>query len=169
MRLRRIPKIAEAGVNVTPLIDVVMCMIVFFMLAAKIGIDTGIDRTINLPTSVVETDIKSLDMGNSLTLNIRPGAADQPEVTALLHGHFQELRLTEPGTDRHPLADSLRYFRYGRDLLPGGWGVNSDNPAFNVIIRGERDMDYKFLEPVLMACAQANVKSVSFQTQAVRP
>jgi biopolymer transport protein ExbD len=160
------PRINEGAVNVTPLIDVVMVMIVFFMLVAKIGIDTGVDRTIAIPASVLGTDIKQMDIPNSVTLNVRPGLAGEPDVTALLKGNLQELRLKDP-QGHTPLADSLKFFRYGRDLLPGGWGVNGDNPAFNVIIRGDRDMDYRYLEPVLIACAEANVKSVNFSTETV--
>jgi len=165
-RRRSLPALTEGTVNVTPLIDVVMVMIVFFMLVAKIGIDTGVDRTIAIPASILGTDIKQMDIPNSLTLNVRPGLADEPDVTALLEGNLQELRVKDQ-QGHNPLADSLKFFRYGRDLLPGGWGVNGDNPAFNVIIRGDRDMDYKYLEPVLLACAEANVKSVNFSTETV--
>src|SRR4051812_13145476 len=165
-RRRGMPRVNEGAVNVTPLIDVVMVMIVFFMLVAKIGIDTGVDRTIAIPASILGTDPKQLDIPNSLTLNVRPGLADQPDITALLNGNLQELRLKD-SQGRNPLADSLKYFRYGKDLAPGGWGINGDNPNFNIIIRGDGDMDYRYLEPVLLACAEANVKSVNFSTETV--
>jgi biopolymer transport protein ExbD len=167
-RHRGLPPLSEGVVNVTPLIDVVMVMIVFFMLVAKIGVDTGVDRTIAIPASILGTDIKQMDVPNSLTLNVRAGLADQPDVTALLKGSLQELGVKD-AQGHNPLADSLKFFRYGKDLLPGGWGVNADNPSFNVIIRGDRDMDYKYLEPVLLACAEANVKSVNFSTEVAPP
>jgi biopolymer transport protein ExbD len=53
MRQHRMPAIREGGVNVTPLIDIVMCLIIFFMLVAKIGVDTGADRNIDIPTSIL--------------------------------------------------------------------------------------------------------------------
>ncbi len=157
----------EGVVNVTPLIDVVMCLIIFFMLVAKIGVNTGVDRTIAIPASVLGTDLRRTDVPNSLTLNVKPGLANEPEVTALLHGTMTELKLSD-GRGHNPLADSLKFFRYGRDLVPGGWGANADNPAFNVTIRGDKEMDYRYLEPVLLACAQANVKSVNFATEEKR-
>jgi biopolymer transport protein ExbD len=167
-RRRNLPPLTEGVVNVTPLIDVVMVMIVFFMLVAKIGIDTGVDRTIAIPATILGTDIKQMDVPNSLTLNVRAGLADQPDVTALLKGSLQELQIKD-AQGHNPLGDSLKFFRYGKDLLPGGWGINADNPNFNVIIRGDRDMDYKYLEPVLLACAGANVKSVNFSTEVAPP
>jgi biopolymer transport protein ExbD len=164
-RRRSLAPISEGTVNVTPLIDVVMVMIVFFMLVAKIGIETS-DRTVAIPATILGTDIKNMDIPNSLTLNVRAGLANQPVVTAVLIGRLQELNLADQ-QGKTPLADSLKFFRYGKDLAPSGWGPNSDNPAFNVIIRGDENMDYRYLEPVLLACAQANVKSVNFATQSV--
>ncbi len=70
------PDIRESGVNVTPLIDIVMCLIIFFMLVAKIGVDTGADRNIDIPTSILGTDIK--DMGNTLVLNVVNGPTGVP-------------------------------------------------------------------------------------------
>ncbi len=160
------PPISEGVVNVTPLIDIVMCLIIFFMLVAKIGVDTGVDRTIAIPASVLGTDIKLMDVPNSLTLNMKTGLANEPAVTALLKGSLAELKLND-GRGHNPLSESLKFFRYGQDLAPGGWGINADNPAFNVNIRGDREMDYRYLEPVLLACAEANVKTVNFSTEQV--
>jgi biopolymer transport protein ExbD len=161
-----LPPVREGGVNVTPLIDVVMCLIIFFMLAAKIGVTTGIDRTIAIPASIKGTKIAQ-DMGNTLTLNVRAGLADQPAVSALVKGQLTELKLHDSATTHNQIADTLKFFRYGKDLAPGGWGPNADNPAFKVIIRGDKEMDYRYLEPVLLACADANVKSVNFSTEIV--
>jgi biopolymer transport protein ExbD len=166
MRMHRMPAIKEGGVNVTPLIDVVMCLIIFFMLVAKIGIDTGKDRSIQVPTAFLGTDIK--DMGNTLTLNVingPPGVSGaQPMVTALPPGKRQiaELKLhdTDNGKVVTPLRDLLIYYRDGdpaRGLAP--------NPDFKVIIRGDKSLTYQFLAPVLLECNLAHVKSFAFDTQ----
>jgi len=165
MRIRRMPNIREGGVNVTPLIDIVMCLIIFFMLVAKIGIDTGADQRISIPASLQELDIK--DMGNTLTLNVVPGPLDQPMITALVGGVVQELKLVDPATGQKPLLNTLKKFRFGHDLKPGGTSDSSDNPEFKVIIRGDEDMGYSYLEPVLITCAQAQVKNVNFNTRKV--
>ena len=39
--------------------------------------------------------------------------------------------------------------------------------AAEIIIRGDADMGYKFLEPVLITCAEAQVKNVNFNTRKV--
>ena len=165
MKMRRMPDIREGGVNVTPLIDIVMCLIIFFMLVAKIGVDTGADQRISIPASLQGLDIK--DMGNTLTLNVEPGPLDQPMITTLVEGKIAEVKLVDPATGQKPLLNTLKKFRFGRDLRPGGVNDSQDNPEFKVIIRGDQDMGYKFLEPVLITCAEAQVKNVNFNTRKV--
>jgi biopolymer transport protein ExbD len=152
MRRGRMPDMKEAGVNVTPLIDVVMVLIVFFMLVAKIGISTGADTSIVVPASILGTDLQTLS--NTLTLNVREGPADQPMVTALVDGsgrQAQEIKLLDKLTNTRPLLKLLQTAR-------------KDNPDFKVIIRGDKEMSYRFLEPVLITCMEANVKNVAFNT-----
>ena len=38
------------------------------------------------------------------------------------------------------------------------------NPDFKVIIRADKEMGYRYLEPVLEACMLAKVKNVNFNT-----
>ena len=152
MRRGRMPDMKEAGVNVTPLIDVVMVLIVFFMLVAKIGISTGADESIKVPASILGTDLQTLS--NTLTLNVREGPADEPMVTALVDGsgrQAQEIKLLDKLTNTRPLLKLLQVAR-------------KDNPDFKVIIRGDKEMSYRFLEPVLITCMEANVKNVAFNT-----
>jgi biopolymer transport protein ExbD len=166
MRLNRMPAVKEGSVNVTPLIDIVMCMIIFFMLVAKIGIDSGRDPNIHIPISVLGTQIK--DMGNTLTLNVvnppngsgAPGA--QPMVTALVAGKMIELKLhdQENGQVQTPLRDVLTDIREG-DPAHG----LAANPDFKVIIRGDKTLTYQFLAPVLLECNLAHVQSFAFDTQ----
>src|SRR3954467_3671906 len=61
------PEMKEGGVNVTPLIDIVMCLIIFFMLVAKIGVSTG-STPMDLPTTIVGKKIEQL--GDNVILNV---------------------------------------------------------------------------------------------------
>src|SRR3954454_20868767 len=109
MRRRRMPDIKEGGVNVTPLIDVVMCLIIFFMLVAKIGVAKGIEPSIDLPASRLGAELK--DPGQALTLHVRRGVLDQPMVTALVEGgsnQAEEIRLSDPATGKKPLLEVLK-------------------------------------------------------------
>ncbi len=156
MKRFQLPDARNAHPNVTPLIDIVMCLIIFFMLVAKIGVSTGAEK-MDIPASVLGTDIK--DMDNTLTLNVRPGAVDEPQVTALIKNsageyHQTELKLRDPASGQNQLLNTLQTY-------------HKQNDQFKVIIRGEADMPYRFLEPVLITCADANVRNVNFNTRKV--
>jgi biopolymer transport protein ExbD len=153
MKRCHIPESRATHPNVTPLIDIVMCLIIFFMLVAKIGVSTGAEK-MDIPESLVGIDIT--DMDNTLTLNVRPGPLDLPQVTALVknkNGEYEkaELKLRDP-SGHNQLYDTLTLYR-------------RQNDRFAVIIRGEEDMPYRFLEPVLITCADANVRKVDFNTR----
>src|SRR4051794_11243905 len=147
------PDSHSAHPNVTPLIDIVMCLIIFFMLVAKIGVSTGADATIDIPVSKLGSDLK--DPGQALTLNVRPGPGDQPLVTALVEGGSnaaQEIKLVDPATGKKPLRDGLRKIKPGPDNRPN---TTDDKAELKIIIRGDQEMSYTFLEPVLITCAEA--------------
>jgi biopolymer transport protein ExbD len=147
-RYRPIPRFSEATVNVTPLIDVVMVLIVFFMLVARIGISTGAEA---MPLPSTLTGVKIEDLGNTLTLNVHYENLNQPQVMALVGGEMRELPLTD-GRGGQPLLDTLKALR-------------ERNKDFKVIIRAPKAMPYRYLEPILQACAQAAVKNVNFATE----
>ena len=156
MRRHRMPDMKEGGVNVTPLIDIVMCLIIFFMLVAKIGVTTGADATIQPPETILGAKIE--DIGNSLTLNVRGGQRlTEPIVTALVEkGDRQpkEIKIVEQrgGTQDKPLERVLTAFQH-------------NNANAKVIILGEKDLQYHLLEQVLISCANAKITNVNFQTK----
>jgi len=158
MRRHQMPDMKEGNVNVTPLIDIVMCLIIFFMLVARIGVDTGADASIRIPSSVMGIDIK--DLGNTVTLNISETAAhkDEPEVS-LLHPKTGQ-KVTVGITDTAPSGELVRPLE---DLLTA-WRKNL-GPECKVIIRADQDLNYRLLEPVLITCAKAKVKDVNFATR----
>jgi biopolymer transport protein ExbD len=148
MRGHKMPAAHATHPNVTPLIDIVMCLIIFYMLVAKIGVNMGQDAKIELPTSLLGITLK--DLGNTVTLNIaRPPTGDEPLVTMLdpSSGQMVDLKIID-GTKR-PLATFLRKLK-------------GENVEFKVIIRADQNLEYRFLEPVLVTCIEAAVKNVNF-------
>jgi biopolymer transport protein ExbD len=149
------PDMKEGGVNVTPLIDVVMCLIIFFMLVAKIGVSSGIDDKIDAPTTYL--GVKSIDLGNALALNLYsvPGT-DVPQILVDLKGERQkELKIQENlgGKTVFPLQEVLRDLKKER------------GDKFNVIINAEKGMRYAQIQLVLQECAAAQVSNLNFATK----
>src|ERR671917_175196 len=95
MRRRHMPDIREGNVNVTPLIDIVMCMIIFFMLVAKIGVATGAEEQIDIPVSTIGTDIKEVGIESALVLNVRE-VGSLPMVTATVEPDGTSSRTGRP-------------------------------------------------------------------------
>ena len=155
MRRRHLPESHGNHPNVTPLIDIVMCLIIFFMLVAKIGVNTGDDPNITIPASILGTELA--DRGQALTLNVSPGGADDPMVTASVEGTGkpQEIKLIDTVTNTRPLLEVLKK-------------IKKTNPELKIIIRGDEEMAYKYLQPVLITCVEAKVKNVNFDTKIVR-
>src|ERR1700744_3683027 len=143
MRRHRMPEIREGGVNVTPLIDVVMCLIIFFMLVAKIGVSRGEVKSIDLPKTILGTKIENF--GDPLTLNVQSGAGDTPEVTTLVDNVSKDIKVMDRinGQAVQPLQIILTAFKNTHPKDP------------KVIIRADRDLTYAQLEQVLLACATA--------------
>jgi biopolymer transport protein ExbD len=169
------PEMKEGGVNVTPLIDIVMCLIIFFMLVAKIGVTSGADPNIKPPATFLGSKIE--DMGNTVTLNVRdwetwyreqvdaalkagaqppyePTALEKqrPRVTAMMQGGKPSdvIDLVAAGGASHPLREQLA------ELVKA-------NPKLRVIIRADHDIRYELLQQVLKECSLAHVKDFNFE------
>lgn len=146
---REIPA-PSGGVNITPLCDIMLSLLIFFMLVSKKGIDTGADKEMLLPQTILGINIE--DLGNTITLNVYPGGADEPQVTTIdpVTGQKVYPRITEPG-GRRPLEDLLK-------------AAQQRNADIKIIIRGAVDLPYRYLEPVLRTAAAAQITNVNFAT-----
>jgi biopolymer transport protein ExbD len=151
--------------NVVPLIDVIMCLIIFFMLVARIGVSSGEDPDIKIPFAALGREIKSLD--NTLLLNVKE-VAGRAEVTSQVDsssGKGRETLVLEGGTNGRRLVDVLKRLRWGDDLREGSSRPSAkDNPDLKLIIRGDSDMNFGILQQVLLAAAEAKVTNLKFQT-----
>ena len=170
MKLTR-PESHATHPNVVPLIDVIMCLIVFFMLVARIGVSSGEDDTIKIPFAELGREIKSMD--NTLLINVKEDEQHRVEISAQVdaaNGEGRKTLVLEGGGNRTRLVDVLKGLRYGDDLRPDVNGVPSrpsakDNPELKLIIRGNEALTFGVLQQVLLAAAEANVTSLNFQTR----
>ena len=75
-------------------------------------------------------------------------------------GPYAFISIIDPTTKKKQLVEILRRLRYGRDGKMGGTGANADNDEFKVIIRGDQNIGYRSVAPVLQSCTEAAVKIV---------
>ncbi|HZL35747.1 MAG TPA: biopolymer transporter ExbD [Tepidisphaeraceae bacterium] len=149
MKKHHMPEIKEGGVNVTPLIDIVMTLIIFFMLVAKIGVTRGADKDIKLPSAILGTKIE--DMGDTLTLNIHPMPGSEPQVTALVNGENKEVRVNNNGD--HELERVLKEFKK----------VHGDKSK--IILHGDRELYFDQLQQVLISVSVAGIPDTAYETK----
>ncbi len=148
MKKHHMPDMKESGVNVTPLIDVIMCLIIFFMLATKIGVSRGELKALELPKTFQGSVIK--DFGNTLTLNIVPTNLDEPQITTMVNGSPKDIHMSE-------LEAILTEYRKTHSDKAGTF-------IGSIIIRADRELAYKQLEVVLLACSNATISNIAYET-----
>ncbi|GMV27047.1 MAG: hypothetical protein AMXMBFR58_30780 [Phycisphaerae bacterium] len=131
MKQRRLHPPHETGkVNVTPMIDVVMCLIIFYLLVGRLAITK---RATDLPESGTGQSETSV---SAIVVDIVADADAGPR-----------LAVDGAATDVAGLEATLA----GRVAASGGSQVR---------IRADRDLPYSSLAPVLAACKRAGLTSV---------
>ena len=150
MRLPQRNKFGGGGeVNITPLCDIMLSLLIFFMLVSKAGLETGADEAIELPitTLATEEELEEADLANTAVLNVygNPGT-DLTTVTTL--GPLGETLTLDIGGGKDDLTPYLRE-------------AAGDSGDFTVILRAGRGTEYRYVEPVLLAAAEAGVATIN--------
>lgn len=132
MRVPNFLRSGEVGFNMTPMIDVVFLLIIFFLVSSHLAKQ---EAQMDLPLPVADTGEESTDQSRRLTLNVP--AAD----TLLLAGRM---------LDRAQLRDRLTQARaeHGDDL--------------EINIRCNRAVPYRAVSPIMLACARSGIWNVTF-------
>ncbi|MBM4089218.1 MAG: biopolymer transporter ExbD [Planctomycetes bacterium] len=133
MRVPSTPRSGKVGINMTPMIDVVFQLIIFFLVSSHL---TKQEVQLKLPLPTAESG--------------QPGVEEN--VPRLTVNVLSDGTLTLAGR-RIAAADlQLRL----RDRLKDA------GPGLQVRIRGDREVAYQFVEPIMLACARVGIWDVSF-------
>lgn len=139
-----IKPMADEHVNVTPLIDIVMCLIIFFLICGNIAQEeTGGD--ISIPEANLGQELG--EMRGRIVVAVSNTKADPNDAV----GRVEYM---------------IRGKTIRADDLPATLRAEvQDLPDAKVLVRADRELRYDAISPVLVACAKAKVKSVHFSTQ----
>jgi biopolymer transport protein ExbD len=179
-RVRLTPSRSTAleAINVTPLIDVVMCLIIFFLIVGKLAHEQG--ARVNLPaTGLGTTDedrravvitvapvsptekLGTPDTRFELTGNSSANATDQPRVRITVDGEFV--------TTQQQLS-SLLNRRLQRQTAAADSSAGTQAAAqLPVQVRVDRDLPYAVVAPALSACKELGLTSVRLITERTNP
>lgn len=151
-RRRTHPDHAFEAINVTPMIDVVMCLIIFFLLVGKLATDRS--AALRLPESRQGETEKAADvLVVSVTRNpsgVGGAVPDSPRTSG--PGAWPALVPAVLIEDR-AMPDPGALERLVRTRL-------AERPAAVVQVRAERDLQYGAVQPVLSALARAGAGTV---------
>lgn len=132
------PPTTQFGLNLAPMVDVMMCLLIFFMLATKM-VEQENSR-IDLPVAAAAKEVEKQALGNRLVINICP---------ATLQGGGADFLIRERAVTLSQVRQRLELERL-RD------------PEVNCVIRANHDVAYQYVEAVMAACAGANVRNITF-------
>ena len=134
----RIPQIARSGapsINMTPMIDVVFQLIVFFTATSTIA-KMEFTQNLELPTAEKGKDRDETSQRRKITANVLPGGEVIVAGRKITPQTFLDLLQAE--LDQHPPEQLEVQFRADREAL------------------------YQTVEPLLLACARKGIWQVSF-------
>jgi biopolymer transport protein ExbD len=132
----RPPPATPLVLNLAPMVDVMMCLLIFFMLAAKL---VEIEQSrIDLPLAAAAREAERRELGNRFVVNLLRETPDRP--TYLLR--------ERPVTLEEVLAELAREHR--------------QDAGVNCVIRADRNVPYADVEAILSACAGLGVRHVTF-------
>jgi biopolymer transport protein ExbD len=122
----------NAQINMTPMIDVTFQLIIFFLLSSRLAQQEALD--LNLPVAASSSPTAD-DERPRLSVNVSPDGQ-------VFFGSMQ----VQP-------VDMARLLHRQRDRLGNDLEVR---------IRADRQVLYGVIEPILLACADANIWNVTF-------
>jgi len=135
MRVAPYPHRGGVGFNMTPMIDVVFLLIIFFLVSSHMARQES-QRPVDLPAASQGREDRLDDDRPRVVVNV------DPQGDVLLSG-----RVVAP-------QELQRRIEYERRQL---------GESLEVRIRADRRVAYRHVEPILLACARGGVWNVTFK------
>ncbi|HPM22795.1 MAG TPA: biopolymer transporter ExbD [Phycisphaerae bacterium] len=152
----RPPTPARMTLNLAPMVDVMMCLIIFFLLASRMV--AAEHYPVDLPWALAARNVESAELGPRATITVRRANGGDDEAEYVVADWDGE-RIVE----RVLLADDIR-----RLLTDRAARAERGNQKLRCVIRADRQVMYKHVEVVLRACGLAKVSDVVFTANAGR-
>lgn len=136
--MNRPPPATPISLNLAPMVDVMMCLLIFFMLATRM-VQQEHSR-IDLPQAQAAREVERQSLGNRVVVNVRRGDGGSPDsVEYLLRDQAKPLREVIAKLAEEHRAD----------------------PEVNCVIRADRDIPFEHVETILGECAGLGVRNIT--------
>jgi biopolymer transport protein ExbD len=151
--MNRPPQPVRMTLNLAPMVDVLMCLIVFFLLASKIV--AAERRPVDLAWAVAAREVDAGDLGTRVTITVRRAAGDDVAEYVVADWDGQQVveRVLAPAD-----VEALLMARAGRAV--------GESQPLRCVIRADQLVRYEHVEVVLRACGRAKIRDVVFGVNA---
>jgi biopolymer transport protein ExbD len=157
--LFRPPKPAGMILNLAPMVDVMMCLIIFFLLASKL-VDAQ-HRPLNLPYAKAATEIERGELGRRVVINVQ-ARQDDPLRADYIVEAWDGTKITERRLEPDEIEEYLRTrAEAARSTVAG-----DVNDGIRCVIRADQNVCYAHVEVVLRGCGLAKIAKVTFSARA---
>ena len=150
--LFRPPKPVGMTLNLAPMVDVMMCLIIFFLLASKL-VDAQ-HRPLNLPYARAALEVGRGELGPRVVINVRP-SDDDPLRAEYIVEAWDGQNITERVLQPEEINGYLQA-RADRAV---------DKDELRCVIRADQDVAYGHVEVVLRGCGLAKIAKVVFSAR----
>ncbi len=142
------PRPASMDLNLAPMVDVLMCLIIFFLLASKMVENEN--YTLKLASAAAARPLEKSELGNRVTINVVQGAAaTDPARYFVADWNGQEVVQSELS------PEALNRYVLARAKAAAG-------AELRCVIRADGDVTYADVETVLRAAGLAKIAKVVF-------
>ena len=152
--LFRPPRPVGMTLNLAPMVDVMMCLIIFFLLASKL-VDAQ-HRPLDLPYARAALEVERSELGARVVINVRP-SADDPVLAEYVVEAWDGRAITERTLEPDEIAPYLQSHANR---------ARQRNSDLRCVIRADREVAYGHVEVVLRGCGLAKIAKVIFSARA---
>jgi len=149
MALKRPPQPMSMTLNLAPMVDVMMCLIIFFLIASRLSSEFKVD----LPWALAAKTVEGTELGNRVTITIRRPASGSDDTAEYVIREWdgQQIR------DRALLPEDIEALLKAQVVRAA-----QDKQPLRCVINADRMVMYKHVEIVLRACGVARIADIVF-------
>jgi biopolymer transport protein ExbD len=145
----RPPKPVNVTLNLAPMVDVMMCLIIFFLLASRLV--SAQHRPVKLPYAQAAREPQPGELGERIVMNVR-AASDDPKRAEFVVQSWDGQKIGE----RILPADTVATYLQSRVEKAGA------ADRLRCVVRADKHVAYGDVEIVLRACGLAKIAKVTF-------
>ncbi len=154
----RPPRPVGMTLNLAPMVDVMMCLIIFFLLASEL---VNAERfPVALPWAIAAKEVDRSQLGERVVINVRQKQGGKPDEAEYVVVDWDGQKITE----RVLAPDDVAALLKTRAARAGG--AAGEKKSLKCVIRADKDAQYQHVEVVLRGCGLADISDVVFATNA---